>query len=549
MMQEGWEPPALPQTACMNGQLNEHPLGELISEISTAGLSGALRLAHERIKLVVYFDAGEIIFVASNLRMYRLATSLRRWGVVTEQQLAQVGERKTDMEFGSALVATGALSYQALEDVWARQVADVLRPALLWIHGVWDFDPRVRLARGVRVRIDTGELLMESVRRLPAEFVASRFKDKRNERLLPAEDAPVSMELQPMEAFVLSRVDMPLSVYEMLSISSIPEADALRAAYALALGGYLRREACSKALTPEAIAKARAINAAQAKAAPVPFVVPLSVEEKSEAQPPPPAPVEEEIDERQELEEMFARLGRATNYYHVLGISRFSSPDIIKRTYHRLARRFHPDRFHHEADTTLHARVETAFAQIAQAYEALKDRQTRAVYDMKIDREAAMQAKEPSAQRQKAQDVKTSKPTAAPRAPASQAPPSQTSSEEYHPEESFQQGMVALQQGNYVLAVRLIGEAARLAPKQPRYRAYYGRALGSDKHMRRQAEAEIQAAIALDAGNVSYRVMLAEFYRDIGFHRRAQGELERALAIDPGNAAARQLLDSLRNQG
>jgi curved DNA-binding protein CbpA len=542
---------ALPQAARMNGQLNEHPLGELIREISTAGLSGALRLAHERIKLVVYFDARGLIFAVSNLRIHRLVECLRRWNVVTEQQLWQVGERATDMELGSALVATGALSPPALEEVLARQVAEALRPALLWTHGVWNFDPRVRLADGVRARVEVNELLMETARRLPAEFVVSRFKDRRNERLLPAADAPSSFELLPTEAFVLSRVDMPLSVYELVTISGLPEADTLRAVYVLALGGYLSREPQPHAFTQEAIIKAQAVNAAQAKAAPA-MTAPatLPVDEKIEDEK--PAQVEEEYDESRELEEMFARLERATNHYHVLGISRNATPDVVKRTYHRLAKRFHPDRFHHGADVSLHTRVETAFAKIAQAYETLKDRQGRAVYDMKIEREAAARAREVSAQRPSgAQNVKagTTEESAQPSSSATTQEATASATGQPTPEESFQQGMAALRQGNPVLAMRLLGEAARLEPKQPRYRAHYGRALASNPQMRRQAEAEFQAAITLDARNVSYRVMLAEFYRDIGFQRRAQGELERALSVDPNNSAARQLLESISQEG
>jgi curved DNA-binding protein CbpA len=532
----------------MNGQLNEHPLGELIREISTAGLSGALRLTYERIKLVVYFGASGIIFATSNLRVHRLSECLRRWGVVTEQQLWQVGERANDMELGSALVATGALSPQALEEMWARQAAEALRPALLWTHGIWNFDPRVRLAEGVCAHVEVDELLMETARRLPADFVVSRFKDRRNERLLPAQDAPTSFELLPTEAFVFSRVDMPLSVHELVMISGLPEADTLRAAYVLAFGGYVRRDPQPQAFTQEAIAKAQAVNAAQVKVAPAsaPAANALPVEEKIEDEK--PAPVEEEFDERRELEELFARIDRAVNYYHVLGISRSATPDIVKRTYHKLAKRYHPDRFHHDADASLHARVETAFAKIAQAYETLKDRQGRAVYDMKIEKEEAMRARETSATGSgSAQNVQSNVKTES--APASVATATPQTPATSQPEESFRQGAAALRQGNYVLAIRLLGEAARLEPRQPRFRAHYGRALASNPQTRHQAESELQAAIALDAGNVSYRVMLAEFYRDMGFQRRAQGELERALSIDPNDNAARQLLDSIRQKG
>jgi curved DNA-binding protein CbpA len=522
----------------MNGQLNEHPLGELIGEISAAGLSGALRLTHERIKLVVYMDAGSVIFAASNLRLHRLSESLRRWGVVSEQQLALVGERSTDKELGAALLATGALSPQTLEEASARQVADAIRPALLWTHGSWAFDPRVRFTGDARVRVELSEMLVESARRLPAEFVVARFKDRRNERLLPAEGAPANLELLPTEAFVLSRVDAPLSVYELLAISGLPETETLSAVYALSFGGYLRREPGPHALTEEAVQKARAINQAQMKAAPAPAVPQPTVAEEPRATEKKKAPpVEEEVDERQELEELFARLARATNYYHVLGVSRTASPDIIKRTYHGLARRFHPDRFHHGEEAGLHARVEAAFTQIAQAYETLKDRQARAVYDMKIEREGTAYG---------------GKASAAPRASASesvsaQAPQGPSApSADLRAEESFRQGMAALEKGNNQLAITFFGEAARLAPRQPRYRAYYGRALGANAQTHRQAEAEMQAAITLDARNIAYRVMLAQFYLDLGYQRRAQGELERAISIDPHNLAARQMLDKLK---
>ena len=530
----------------MNGQLNEHPLGELIGEISAAGLSGALRLAHERIKLVVYMDAGCITFAASNLRLHRLSESLRRWGVVSEQQLALVGERSTDKDLGAALLAAGALSPQTLEEVWARQVADVIRTALLWTHGSWAFDPRVRFAGDVRVRVELNEMLMESARRLPAEFVAARFKDRRNERLLRAEGAPANLELLPTEAFVLSRVDAPLSVYELLTISGLPEEDALRAVYALSSGGYLRREPPPQAFTEEAVRKARTINKAQMKAAPAPPLPAAAsgVEEPRATEKKPP-PAEEGVDERQALEELFARLERATNYYHVLGVNRSASPDIIKRTYHGLARRFHPDRFHHGEDAGLHARVEAAFAQIAQAYETLKDRQARAVYDMKIEREGAAYGGKVSAvpRPSAAQSVKaTTSESVSTQASRGQS----AASADLRAEESFRQGMAALKRGDRQLAITFFGEAARLVPRQPRYRAYYGQALGANVQTHHQAEAEMQAAITLDAGNVFYRVMLAQFYLDLGFQRRAQGELERAVAIDPHNMAARQMLEKLK---
>lgn len=533
----------------MAGQLNEHPLAELIREISDAGLSGALRLSRERAKIAVYFDAGEIIYAASNLRAYRLSECVRRWGVLNEQQLARVKEKTSDLEFGATLVKTGMLSRESLDELIAHQVSEMLCPALLWMDGEWDFDPRVRLTGEVRVQVKTSELLMESARRLPVEFIVSKFKDN-NQKLSLEANAPDNLSLLPTEAFVLTRVDAPLTINELLAIGGLPETETLHVIYTLTLGGFLHRDNWPRALTAEEISRARAARAASSEA--------VKVESKAEsemAQPlkAVPAP-EEKRDEKTELDDLFARLDLATNYYQMLGVVRPANDADIKRAYHALAKRYHPDRFRKTVDDKIHARIESAFAQIAQAYEALKDKHARAVYDSKLLKQEEMARQSAAASRAankesaaaakstKATNVKHSESVASPQS----KPQANTASDAYQPEERFQQGLSALQSGNHTLAITCLGEAARLVPSQPRYRAYYGRALAGQERMRRSAEAEFKAAISLDANNSTYRVMLAELYIELGMLRRAQGELERALSIDPRNQTARKLLDKLK---
>jgi predicted Zn-dependent protease len=114
-------------------------------------------------------------------------------------------------------------------------------------------------------------------------------------------------------------------------------------------------------------------------------------------------------------------------------------------------------------------------------------------------------------------------------------------------EHSFREGFRALKQGQINAAVAHLAMASRLAPDEPRYRAYYGRALAASEKTRRLAETEIQAAVTLEPSNATYRTMLAELYFDLKFHRRAQSELDRALAIDPNNATAHSLLRKLES--
>ncbi|MFQ6371680.1 DnaJ C-terminal domain-containing protein [Shewanella sp. YIC-542] len=74
------------------------------------------------------------------------------------------------------------------------------------------------------------------------------------------------------------------------------------------------------------------------------------------------------------------------DYYQILGGSRDASEKDIKRAYHRLARKYHPD-VSKETD------AEARFKEVKEAYDVLHDAQKRAAYDQYgADWQAAQQA-------------------------------------------------------------------------------------------------------------------------------------------------------------
>jgi curved DNA-binding protein CbpA len=503
------------------GKLREQPLAELIREIRSKGLSGALRLEHERLQTAVYFDKGQLIYAAANLRTLRLREYVSKRGLVSEAELTRLAGNLPDLDLAAALTARGTLRQKDVEALLAILVSDVLRVSLLWMEGSWDFNARARLAEPIRLNVDTGTLLREAAQRISINFVSLRFRNP-GEVISRAAEVSRTTNLLPAESFILSRLDKPLRLEELVLLSGLPEQDAHRVIYGLALSGLVSREYWQNAFRSEGPKTGKEPSA-------IP-VAPASTSQPEQTDNWISASVESE-----DLDEFLKRLKTATNHYEVLELPETSKLSEIKDAYYAMARRYHPDRFHLKSGTTLHAQISSGFARVTQAYETLTNPNARAGYDRTLERVRQFAEAE----------AKTKKPEGA-----------AGSSEDFdldadavegvgRAEYSFREGCGALDQGRINSAIKYLGNAARLEPQQARYRAYYGRALAAEEKTRRLAENEIQTAVKLEPANAVFRTMLAELYFELNFHRRAQTELDRALSIDPHNATANLLLRKL----
>lgn len=508
----------------MDGRLSEHPLAELISEISEKGFSGALRIERERVKAVVYFEQGALVYATSNLRVHRLVESLRQQGLVS----ITVTDSASDVAIAEALVTEGLLTRQRLDDILAEQVASVMRVTLLWMDGTWSFDGRARPGGSIQVNVATQQLLLEAARRVDAQFASSRFPSGA-ESVCRAHDPHDALKLSPTEAFLLSRVEGQISVDDLIALSGLSELDARQLIYGLLLVGLLKRESWQPAFSTPPPQAARPDPGKSKPAAPV----------KSPAQAPrAPAPDKPKPDPRRELDAFLERLGGASDHYEVLNISLSADLGEIKGVYHNIARNFHPDRFHDLAGTLPHIRLQSAFARVTQAYETLTNPDQRSAYDAKLHAIRRVRDSESTTTKNARK--------AAQQGSVDEAENGQNLAE--LAEKRFQEGAVALQEGQANAATSCFSAAARLAPNEPKYRAYLGRALAANPKTRRMAEAELKAAVKLDPTKAAYHVMLGMLYRDLGFALRAVSELDSALALDPENAEARKLLSALERK-
>jgi len=413
----------------MNGQLSDRPLAELIREISAKSQSGRLSLERERIRVAAYFFKGHFVYAACNVRTLRLREYLQKAALLSAEQLARFDERVSDFDLARKLCAENSLTPEIVKQVQSKQVSDVLRLALLWTDGVWEFDQRAQLDEIVDLKVDLDSLLSEAETRTHERRTSAKVADE------PQTSAYTDVSQDDVNAFL-------------------------------------------------------------------------------------------------------ERLRVADSHYEVLGVESTAAAAELKSAYYDLARRYHPDRFR-RTEPELLTRLESAFARITQAYDTLREDDLRANYNAKLQaRRKAQKIADATAKPATPTPDQTAPPDAKPTAPVIPAAARAA--------DDFKEGLAALEQGQRKLATGLFASAARLAPKEARYRAYYGQMLASQENTRRAAEAELQAAIKLDPGNADYRVMLAQLFRDLGFAIRAKGEAERAVAADPNNGKARDLLRELK---
>ena len=492
----------------MKGKLSDHPLAELIREISSKSLSGTLRLDYEQARTAVYFERGSVVFAASNIRTLRLRAYLSKNNLVSKKELSSFGQNGSDIALAKALSANGALTQTQADGLLANLVADVLRVALLWTDGNWEYDDRTRLGEDVRINIDVATLMRESAHRMPLQFVGRRFWNQ-SETLSRAPHMATDQVFLPAESFVLSRLDSPTPLEELIAVSGLRELDALRTIYGLALSGVINGHYWQPAFRETV----KTTTTETEEVMPEPVATPTEVSWTLENQ-------------DADLQQFLERVEEAADHYGVLDLGPSARLEQIKDAYYTMARSYHPDRFHLKSGTSMHSRLITAFAKVTQAYETLSNQTSRAAYDASLERQRQFAGPVASKPAETAADEQFEERAATPDSDVGQA------------EYNFREGYGALQQGRINAAVSHLAAAARLEPRDARYRAYYGHALAANERTRRLAENEILAAVKLDPSNALFHTMLAELYFDLKFLKRAQTELSRALQLDPNNTGA-----------
>ena len=511
------------------GDFQRHRFAELLVEIVQAKLSGSLRLAHAKQKTIIYFRDGSVVYAVSNAREQRLFSILLSRKRTDQKTLARFPNLANDLELAAALEEKGVFNESEIRELVTIQIESIIIDALTWQKGEWLFSPLARLREDLIYKTDVHKVLADYARCLPSQEVYQRFRSVQ-EAFSRVSRPTTTVVLQSHEQYALERFNGgQLTIEQMRPLCDLPEAAMLQSLYVLWLGGLLVRRDWNSAFSPGKIGeilstKVSLIKGAENLARKVETKEP---EKAAEAEPVPVVEAAARPELEITLEDYLERVEKAETLYDVLGISPSASPADIKSAYFAMAKLFHPDRFHREERNVLR-RIQVAFTQIANAYETLKNPESRENYNYKMRKELEYREK---------------------RRAEGQVNPN--SAEERQTEQglgSFEQAMEALNEEEFAAAAGHLSRAVHYSPQNALYHAYFGYALSQLEKQHHKAEASLQTAVRLDPKNPKIRMMLVEFFVEMKMAKRAVGELNRFLELVPGNKEATKLLAKLQTE-
>lgn len=444
--------------------------------------SGILTAARGKLKRLLCFEEGSLVFVASNVVEEQVGPFLLRDGLLSRADLERYEREAVDrgVKVSGVVAESGTIDAAALEQSLAKRIGTLVSETLEWPAGELRFDRGVpKLDGEVPAPVSPVRLLIDHARQRPATADALRVRLGRPD--LPIHRRPERLEeldeLQLDEALesVLQRCTSTRTIGELLGPSGDDLMATMRALYALRLLGVLR-------------------SGTEVEAADGAADRPLS------------------------REEVMARVVKAdgADHYQVLGLDRGAPPNEIRSAYYQLARRMHPDRFRTGELRDLLDSIEHYFSQVTEAYNTLSDRELRKAYDAELEKTSAAKARE--------------------------AAESDTT---FLARQNFLRGQALVQAKRYNEALQFLQNAVDLDGTQSRYFLALGLLQSRNPRLRDEAEQNLLRVTQIEPTAIVAYLSLGNLYRRAGRPDQAATMYREALRWDPGNREASEALSSL----
>lgn len=457
----------------------EH-IGCYLKDIYFNKKSGRLIFRHQNIQKYLFFQDGSLIFAKTNQRQELIGEVLFRLGKISEEVYSKIDEFiEPKQKIGEILIKKDLISQKELYDGLAYQMREITLNIFPFFEGEISFQGIKGFFEHVlEAKIDVPVLIEDGIRRM-------KFNPSLIEFLKKKVPFPKGKEfyyrLTEEERDVLGTVNGTSSAEGLLRASSMIPEIFWKSLYLLYCLDLIDFEGEEKAFVEEREVKK------------------VATEE-----------MEKNIDEVVTLSEDIA----SKSFYKILDVSLDASQTEIKKSYFKMARKYHPDLFSGELSPDVKGRVGQVFAYITKAYETLSDEGKRQNYDSKM----ATHSQEDRKNLAKIAEMK------------------------------FRQGKTLYDKEMYDDALILLGEAVSLIKEKGRYFLLLALTELKIPSLHKKAEQDFLKSLKLEAWNPEAYVGLGLLYKQEGLLVKAEKLFKKALHLDPEHTVALREMEAFEKR-
>jgi serine/threonine protein kinase/curved DNA-binding protein CbpA len=510
-----------------SGSLADVPVPVLLFRCYHSRVSGILSCTSGNVTKTIHFDQGAILFAASSRKEERLSEQLLRAGRLSQKDFERATRYvdESGQRMGSTLLQLGLITLDELTPLIVEHVSNLGYSIFEWTEGSYKFDSCLTPPEVIKMPFSTADIIFEGIRRLNNLELIKQWLGGFNRCLRTTTDPLLlyqTVTLNPREAYIVSRIDSPMSVEDLLSLGGLPENETLRTVCGLLAIGMLEmieEEKKSDLFLP---------------ATPVGNVLSQ------------PDPLPQDFDFSTaayfcyEVESKLRSIENRDSY-NVLEVDRHAHDAEIAEAYQGLARKFHPDRHSQllNYNLSLRADLEKIFNAIAAAYETLNTKEKRSRYDMvranKIKNDSYSKIKPVSTKVDAVQiEPDTDKFSRGVRSGGNISTP--------NAKEWLQRGNQYYRVAKYEQARAAFERAVEMAPNEAEHHLQLARALAHIAGNFQMAESQFYRALDLSPENADYYAELGLFYQRFSLSDLAQSMFKRCLQLSSDHPVAKRCL-------
>ena len=228
------------------GEIRSEPVPSLFHQLFGTRATGVLTVTQRQFSKRVDFEAGCVLFAASNDRDDRLNQWLLSTDAISLKNLMRCLETSlvSRDRLGEVLIRAGLMTPDAGEEWVKLQVRQIIYSIFNWTYGQFSFESKSVEPNSYSLRVTGDAMVLEGVRSITSWARVYEEVGGLNTEYLATRDAPTIVQglpLLPEERGLLTMCKTPTSLAEMCEASRLKDYDVCKSIWGLLLVGALMK--------------------------------------------------------------------------------------------------------------------------------------------------------------------------------------------------------------------------------------------------------------------------------------------------------------------